>query len=165
MALPTSRNTTYAAGSQVKSADLDDIQDQIIALEAHRHDDRVLVIGPPQAAFAAGASDEYIASGGAAETFKLEIPLLVGDQIKSIDCYVKGGGGTTHTARLWEETNTAGTRTDKGSVTITNDTNFQTRTINPTDYTLATGKRSYVSFEAGAAGLRVYSIQVTYNRP
>lgn len=30
MALPTSRNTTYAAGSQVKSADLNDIQDKII---------------------------------------------------------------------------------------------------------------------------------------
>ena len=31
MALPTSRNTTYAGSSQVKSADLNDIQDQIIA--------------------------------------------------------------------------------------------------------------------------------------
>lgn len=31
MALPTSRNTTYAASSQVKSVDLNDIQDQIIA--------------------------------------------------------------------------------------------------------------------------------------
>jgi hypothetical protein len=34
MTLPTSRNTTYAAGSQVKSADLNDLQDQIIALAA-----------------------------------------------------------------------------------------------------------------------------------
>jgi len=32
--LPTSRNTTYAAGSQVKSFDLDDIQDNIIG---HKH--------------------------------------------------------------------------------------------------------------------------------
>lgn len=31
MALPTSRDTTYAPGSQVESADLNDIQDQIIA--------------------------------------------------------------------------------------------------------------------------------------
>lgn len=35
MALPTSRNTTYVAGvSQVKSADLNDLQDQIIALNS-----------------------------------------------------------------------------------------------------------------------------------
>lgn len=33
MALPTSRNTTYAALSQVKGADLNDIQDQIITLD------------------------------------------------------------------------------------------------------------------------------------
>lgn len=30
MALPLSRNTTYAAGAQVKSADLNDIQDKIV---------------------------------------------------------------------------------------------------------------------------------------
>lgn len=36
MALPTSRNTTYAAGSQVKSADLNDLQDQVVALETAR---------------------------------------------------------------------------------------------------------------------------------
>ncbi len=32
MALPTSRNTTYAPGTQLKSADLNDIQDKIIHL-------------------------------------------------------------------------------------------------------------------------------------
>lgn len=36
MALPLSRNTTYAAGSQVKSLDLNAIQDAIIALAAAR---------------------------------------------------------------------------------------------------------------------------------
>lgn len=36
MALPTSRNTTYAATDPVKSADLNDIQDQIIADSADK---------------------------------------------------------------------------------------------------------------------------------
>ena len=36
MALPISRNTTYAPGSQVKSADLNDVQDKIVALETAR---------------------------------------------------------------------------------------------------------------------------------
>jgi len=34
MALPTSRNTTYSALSKIKSADLNDVQDKIIALYA-----------------------------------------------------------------------------------------------------------------------------------
>lgn len=34
MSLPTSRNTTYAAGSQVKSADLNAMQDQIVLIHA-----------------------------------------------------------------------------------------------------------------------------------
>lgn len=36
MSLPASRDTTYVPGTQVKSADLNDIQDQIVALNASR---------------------------------------------------------------------------------------------------------------------------------
>lgn len=50
MALPTSRNTTYAAGSQVKSADLNALQDQFIG---GKHPLMTLQVSP--AAFRAGA--------------------------------------------------------------------------------------------------------------
>lgn len=44
MSLPLSRNTNYAGSSQVKSVDLNDFQDQIIALHSRLNDPRTKVL-------------------------------------------------------------------------------------------------------------------------
>lgn len=44
MSLPASRNTTYAGGSQVKSADLNDLQDKVVDLNGGKHGTRPRIV-------------------------------------------------------------------------------------------------------------------------
>jgi hypothetical protein len=106
MALPTSRNTTYVAGvSEVKAADLNDLQDKIIDLYSGKHGDRTLVLPGALAQGtlfqATGAQWDFssILSGGTGTDAKwfnpsstsaglvFGIPLRLGDRIKSVTVY------------------------------------------------------------------------------
>src|ERR1700755_2304482 len=58
MALPSSRNTTYAPGSQVKSDDLNDVQDQIIALNNKRIAQQKITVSAVAGSAQLGASWE-----------------------------------------------------------------------------------------------------------
>lgn len=57
MALPLTRNTTYSNPSQVKSVDLNDVQDQIISIYAGKH-------GTRRRTFKASAGQQVVGTGG-----------------------------------------------------------------------------------------------------
>lgn len=99
MGLPTSRNTTYAVGSQVKHVDLNQLQDDDIAHEARLNGQRTIVLGldafRPQTAADWGLADqgESGSSGGTGLKRSLAgttvsyvyayLPLTVGDRLVS----------------------------------------------------------------------------------
>ena len=95
MSLPASRNTTYAPGSEVLSADLNDIQDQIIDLAAP-----TLIIPPP-----AGRSSTWTespsganwtsADGSGTHQLNFFFHLPVGYRIVSVNFVVKDAAATS----------------------------------------------------------------------
>lgn len=96
MALPTSRNTTYAAGSQVKSADLNDIQDCIVG---HKRPTFKRTFYPkfvipgtnPFTGALAGASHLVWSSAGAANAI-FDIPYEDGDRLINLRYWAAGDG-------------------------------------------------------------------------
>lgn len=95
MALPTSRNTTYAADSPIKSADLNDLQDTVVGMKVPLH-----YLHLPAAAWQARAGGGAVL-GDHVWTFsgvsELVCPLVlpVGTVIASIVwSYNRGGAGT-----------------------------------------------------------------------
>jgi len=120
MALPVSRNRTYAIGDPVASADLNDFQDQIIALQGGRHGDRFLnlsaaafIANPelPQSNYSSvsSGSSSSINSGwrsdsNASYSAEASIRLLVGDRIKSITFFLQepNADGEQVLVRIWE---------------------------------------------------------------
>lgn len=106
MALPNSRNTTYAPGVQVKSFDLNDIQDKIISLQtqvtAHagfiaalqaqydKHPTRGLYL--PAKAGWVNSFTEFTADGvwwpnGAGQVIVWPLPLRSGDTLEKVSLY------------------------------------------------------------------------------
>src|SRR5574343_695720 len=124
MALPLSRNTNYAAASQIKSADLNDIQDCLIG---DKHGSRVLNI---DAAMAMGVSSNwgytslnlglaydpqwYHSVAVADEELIIPVPLGIGDRISAVTCYLFAGASGILKAQLYK--GAAGTSTAKSSL-------------------------------------------------
>lgn len=99
--LPDSRNTTYVGGvSQVKSADLNDIQDKIVDLSTLVRGTRLVPFGTAAMApadptmwemdFASGllCRKRSAASGGTDAYLFADLPLVVGDRLVSFVVYV-----------------------------------------------------------------------------
>lgn len=100
MALPTSRNTTYSASSPVLSADLNDIQDQIIAQYTRNPAEFILAI-PAIMGFAlsgtwtsSGGDGLAVTTTGTAVQWGIPIPIREGQTLKSVEYYYKRAGGT-----------------------------------------------------------------------
>lgn len=102
MALPNSRNTNYSPTDSVKSADLLDFQDQIIALEAKRKRTQNLIISPfsGKEIFSSNAefSGDYVRNDGSVGTAVLyyDLPVEVDDVLERFIVHVqaKSGGGS-----------------------------------------------------------------------
>lgn len=184
MALPTTRNTTYAAGSQVKSVDLNAFQDEIITLHTQVFSKTLVVpaiIGTGDAAadWVKHASNEYFESVGSAGILKIPlVGLRRGDRISAVRTYVKSfaGANVPPTSEidvaLVKHTATAGT-----SATVTGGGPsgnllgagaHETILISPTAFTLAAGEWLYVLVNHGhssGVGFRVYMVEVDYTIP
>lgn len=93
VSLPSSRNTTYAVGSQVKSADLNDLQDCIVG---SKHPSRWYWFNPMLSVWTAGTNDAVRTSGyldQVATTSQQLVPLnglFVGQRIISTGLRYKG---------------------------------------------------------------------------
>ena len=91
--LPRSRNTTYAPGVDIKSADLNDLQDAVIA---GKHGARRLMIPPSTMRPLSGA--EYISTHrwrgvGTASIVNADLPLSLGDHLRGITVHGRTTGG------------------------------------------------------------------------
>lgn len=84
MTLPLSRNTTYSAGSQLLSADLNDIQDQIIG---GLHGYRWVAVEQISSAVASGAAtfvgDVWSMSPGL-DAIEFRLPVVYGDNVRAV---------------------------------------------------------------------------------
>lgn len=102
--LPSSRNTTYSALSQVKSADLNDIQDWIIdhetRIETGLHGYTYYPVEPFDAAHVAGGSPAF--TGGTSSQYwtlpttgdgiVIRLPLTTGETLQSVLVRAKSNG-------------------------------------------------------------------------
>lgn len=186
MPLSGSRNTTYVAGvSQVKSLDLNQIQDCIVQ---GAHGDKTLLI--PAAAFYAEGDDpdiEFLTTGAASVgwvssttgDYIAEAPIILhaGDRIKSVRVYLKEGNlaGEEIVAKIWESKPTApASRTQKGPTKtsgITGAEASQTFQSPDADFPLTlTDEHHYIIAvtipqTSGIAEAVLYGARVVYDHP
>ncbi len=146
MALPTSRNTTYDIKSQVKSVDLNDIQDKIIDLWAGKHGDVTEWVSAQDANNASAATlgwkiEEasntfYMIPDKASAKLVITLPLKVGARLKEVHahCYdnssdtvslsvykqsVANGAAPGASSQLGGSQNTSGTSTNIQLLSVT----------------------------------------------
>lgn len=172
--LPISRNTTYAADSPIKAADLNDIQDCIIG---RKHGDVTMVLSP-FVGFVADTAPALTVGGGpggapgvltSTGSAKLYVPfsLLVGDRIKSVTFARYGNGVANFTNVIVQRYSKAGVLTNLGSSGLIaappaawNDT-----TIDNTDTTITDGDSIFLEVVFSATGLNLGPIRYTYDHP
>lgn len=99
------------------------------------------------------------------------IPFDVGDRVKSVTWRISGNGSVDIVSADIGYVDSAGVEHSLGTTSATNVSgSLQDLTVNITDHTLAAGEMFFVSILTGntmtnGAGLKVYSVQVTYDRP
>lgn len=139
MSLPLSRNTNYAAGSQVKSADLNAIQDEIIAAYTRVGGDREIWIDASGFRQASGASSAVFALNEATfgsrwtfvdpDTLASAISgIRQGERIKAIKLRGVSTGGTFY-AKLFRRLSTANPTQIGSTLTHANTTTDQVHTL------------------------------------
>ena len=180
MALPTSRNTNYVAGvSQVKSADLNDLQDKIIDLHSGKHASKTHTVSAERMraegtdwAFIVNLGNTPVWSHTSAVTSYLVVPAPneVGDRISAarVFCQLDTGSTAALSARLYKVNATTGTATAKSdAVSTANTTAFQTITLtNVANEAIAVNEQWYVVLTTGANVVkRVHAAEYTYDHP
>lgn len=109
MALPISRNRTYSVGSAVVAADLNDLQDQIIALRAVRPRKLPLWLGRVAGGLTGTFNDDqsFTHTGGAG-TLRVPMLLRAGERIQSLRARVDPAATGTVSLILIRFTDLAG---------------------------------------------------------
>lgn len=174
MSLPTSRSTTYAASSQVKSADLNAIQDSIIA---GGHGDQSLITPWEYRQMGSGvasnvfAFDEGIgafATPGANTSLISFSRLRVGDRLKSASFYLYGDGTTDAAINIFLGTLNPAAMSNLGSQSVTNQVAAWSLygVSLGTPHTLLAGEYVIAKLEFGTVGgANVGPIQWNYDHP
>lgn len=183
MALPTTRNRTYAALSQVVSGDLNDLQDWIVNLYAGKHSDRTKLITP--SFFGAAAAGLWIAENtGSPATFYLKptgtadmeiaIPLEVGERIKELHVYIYSNDTNSVVMEGYKQSIVGGSAPGAGvqlgsTQTInTASTNIRKMSITGLTETIAADTKYliYLLSNTTASNVhRFYAATVVYDRP
>lgn len=173
MSLPTTRNTNYADTDPVKSADLNDIQDQIIAMYAGAHGERTIPLalgqpGPPSSGSlptGSGAirpeSISFTDSLGEGVSYALTLP--VGSRILRFRVYVDANADSELlTARLRRNPRAAAVAT-----IATDDISTTGELEVASVYTTIANESYFVELlcDANTNLLRVTSVEVDFDRP
>jgi hypothetical protein len=171
--LPTSRNTTYAPGSQVKSADLTDIQDCIIG---RKHGDLVFNISPLGGHNGSGSAgigatggaggadtDYYVVGAGSSSEWFVSIPLVVGDRIKTMTFWHQRGGGAMK-FDLRKKVLATGADESVASVSVAAGTTYTSSTL-AVNYTLVATEGYYLRWTAGTSTDFWHHCQGIYDHP
>ena len=189
MALPTSRNTSYAPTDPPKSADLNDIQDQIIGLFGAKHGELELLIHAsgcmgrlaPAASEAHYGQDAGLVlppawgSAAAAQTFvDVPIALRAGDRVKSIEIYLEEDSSSAIIAKIFEMNPSTGAITQK-SGNKNSGTTGGFASVSWTDadadvpLSIQSARLYYVEVQLPATSAdmiaRVLGARITYDRP
>lgn len=119
MALPLSRNRTYGPESQVASADLNDMQDQIVALRYHGDRSRIISAYSyfPQTAgwIKPTSTNAEWGSSGTSEHLMIPFDATFGMRLRRVEVNVKwNDAGTPPTFRLRKQTR-AGSHVNVGA--------------------------------------------------
>lgn len=166
MALPGSRNRTYATDTPVNPGDLNDIQDCIIS---DKHPDKVMGLVGMAAIQISGAAvtknfTSFVTTGACVMQFNP--PLHEGDRIKQVSMAVAGNGVADIPQFDVYKVSALGAETLLGTVAITNPgAGVATYTNDFADYTIAAGESIRITFDPNAAGITVYNALIKYDRP
>jgi hypothetical protein len=163
MPWPASRLTTYTPASPVKSNDLNAIQDATIA---GQHGDWTECFPTSRAngGWTWSTANMYWLSSIAADQF-LDVPMKVGDRLKSFSFWLYGDGAADVTVTVYKFSS-AMVATSIGSLVVTNQAAaWAEKIIDVTDTTLAAGESVGVVFAASATGLRLGTASKTYDHP
>lgn len=175
MALPVSRNTTYAAGSQVKSADLNDLQDWIV----DAFGDQVLAIPAAAGAVFTGAwAPGFINSAGMRNTSPsvgdaviLPIVLRKDDRLKRVGVRVNDGSSSALRLKVYVQDQTNGGITQLGSNQDSAGTGANQELVvdltGGSERTLGADEQFFLTVEnLAATGVHdFFGAAVTYDRP
>lgn len=168
MGLPTSRNRTYTPGSQIFSADLNDLQDNIVNLTAGKH---------PLYEYPIAGADFALESGGAgglgdggwsftsASTIEANVPCRVGERLTNISLVYDRGGSGTITMTLCKRTS-ASTKTVLATQAFSAGTGVTTGSFAAApNYTLQTGEQLYLRVTVTAAANIVWHASALVDSP
>lgn len=181
MALPTSRNTTYAAGSQVKSADLNDLQDKVIDEYTYRKALRTRKvhwsagIQDPEEfgtvlwdAVSSGTSG-YIQtnSGGQLSHWYMPIDLEVGQRLRAVRARVRTHNTEWITLSV-KRLNGDGTETVLGTDNSTTGSGviYENVTVTGLTETVVAGSHAYfglIETTSGTSDLRFMHLEYDYD--
>lgn len=183
MPLPISRNTTYAADSVVRSADLNDIQDAIVNLHAGEfvtaRKMRIHAMAGAGQTDGSGAiyweiQSAHAVSKSASRAFWLPIALDEGDRITAARAFVRGTASNAVSAKLWKAameadgssaaailTPTQIGSTQTGAATLTHETLIFTGLTE----TIATNLFYYMEILSTAGLQYFYGAEITYDHP
>lgn len=185
MALPTSRNRTYAALSQLVSGDVNDLQDWIVNLYAGKHGDRTKLITPSDFGAGGSAYGGWTAElSGSPSTFFLKptgtdnlaiaIPLEVGERIKELHVYVYANDTNSIIMEAYKQSIVGGSAPGAGvqlgsTQTInTASTNIRKMSITGLTETIAADTKYLIYLLSNTTNgnvHRFYAATVVYDRP
>lgn len=131
------------------------------------HGDRALFINAIacQVDTAWTVSDTVIVSTGSGYA-RWAPELHVGDQLKSVAVVMYGNGAADAIIDVLEVPTDGSAPTTRGTTTVTDPSaTVATQTLNFTDFTITTGRSAVIRVNPNAAGIGVYSLTLTYDRP
>lgn len=166
--LPYRRARTYSALSQVKSADLNAIQD---TLRYGRHGKRTKTIAGAAFVQASGTTHDYTSGGelrGTPVNALGSLGLNVGDRILEVRVYLKDSATGPTTVRMTlASTTTAGVQTPIANVTSAGSGADQTLSLTglSTTITAANGYALLMATISGSAQSTIRFVEIDYDHP
>lgn len=159
--LPLSRNTTYSPGTQVKSVDLNDIQDQIIALhsDANLSENVSLHYGRTESAnWSIGSSGRWSALG--AGTVQVPLPVHESRTLTAVRMVYLRGGGTV-TLKVYS-VDASGVNTEEATFADNSTATEQTKDFVLSKSTVNTTFYVMLQTDAGGGGSQLRSVRFGY---
>lgn len=164
MALPVSRNTTYAASTQVQSTDLNDIQDKVIDLNGRFDAEETNILGCKGGGVGSTSGADGSVVSGTAANVNIPIELPVGAEISSIDIAGLRTGANDPVYEFLETVNSGGATSAIGSVSGTS-ASREDLSIGSLTKVLLTGRSYSVQVVPGASSTAtVFAISVFWKR-
>jgi hypothetical protein len=170
MALPTTRNTNYAAGSSaIKATDLNALQDCVIGKKfpsiVRTFFPRPVGSLPTNWSLVVGATDAYLLSAAAPTSFLIEIPTETGDRVTNLNFTAFGDGAVDCTFTVY----TLDSAHVATNLCTFNDVNraaaWGLAQLNPfTAHTMALGESLLCYVSANAANYRLSHGRLTLDR-